>query len=135
VAARNHSIKTLANRPARRRSNGSSSGSPQATPAIRRRVIDVTVACSNEHDVDGLGTTGRPCYDCRMISIHGRKHRVVVTTIAHPRNPFGWVIVDDGDGRELYQSQVSFRTSLLAWDAGHAALRQLITQDRQSPAP
>jgi hypothetical protein len=93
-----------------------------------------TVACSNEHDVYGLGGTRCLCYDYRMTRIHGRIHRVIVTTIGHPWNPFGWAIVDDADGRELYQSQSRFRTSLLAWDAGHAALRQLITEERQSPA-
>jgi hypothetical protein len=56
-------------------------------------------------------------------------HRVIVKSIGQPLNPFGWVIIDDADGRELYQSQASFRSSLQAWDAGQAALRELITRD------
>jgi hypothetical protein len=37
------------------------------------------------------------------------------------------LIIDDSDGREIRQSPDRFRTSLLAWGAGHAALDQFRT--------
>jgi hypothetical protein len=48
--------------------------------------------------------------------------RVIVKTLWRPPKPFGWLIIDDADGREIHQSSDGFRTSLLAWCAGNAAL-------------
>jgi hypothetical protein len=48
--------------------------------------------------------------------------RVIVKTVSQPPKPYSWVIVDEGDGREVQQSPDRFRTLSLAWDAGVFAL-------------
>jgi hypothetical protein len=60
-----------------------------------------------------------------MRNLRAAKLRVIVKMVSPPPKSYAYVIIDNDDGRELFQPPDRFRTSSLAWEAGVAALARM----------